>query len=83
MADTLLDVIDTISTRRHFVELVYLASHVASGGRSSDAIAAACDAAEKKLKEAEEIVAQHLALDPGGLKPEASRRSRREAAPAR
>jgi hypothetical protein len=62
MADHLLDVIDTIADGRHFVEAVFLASHAACPEDAHrNAIATTCDAADKKLKQAAEMLDQYRA----------------------
>jgi hypothetical protein len=60
VADLLLDAIDAIGDGRHFVEAVLLASAAACPQPAHrNAISAACDAAEKKLKQAQEMLKQH------------------------
>jgi hypothetical protein len=65
MANILLDAVDAIADGRHFVEAVFLASHIACAEQDHrNAIAATCDAADKKLKEAIELV-DRVRLAPG------------------
>ena len=57
ISDILLKAVDTISDGRSFVEAAFLASQVACAEQDHrNAIAAACDAADKKLNEAVELI---------------------------
>jgi hypothetical protein len=61
----LLDAIDKIGNGRHFVEAVYLAVDSACPEPSHrNALTATCDAAERQLKEAQEMLEQLQATSP-------------------